>query len=245
MQMTACTDVVEFYGHGPRAGTYRCFSNFFDQSSSPMMFEVPAQLCRGDAADLSREERYVECAYSEKAIMLCKAALLGDRKSYDAIAALDRNSRPDQAKRMGRNVQGWDQALWEQNVCLVAFEVVHQKFSKSKDLQRVLLDTGDALIAEATRNDVNWGIGIDVGDDRVKYPARWCGTNILGWALMESRKALRAAEVASPPAEIAAVPSSGGEGEAAPAAEKKEEEEEEFPQLGAAADVPKKRRWQK
>lgn len=189
------------------------------------------------------------CPYSEKAIMLCKAALMGDRKSYDAIAALDRKSRPDQAKRMGRGVKGFNDSLWQEHVCLVAFEVVHQKFSQAKELQSVLLGTGDAVIAEATSNDANWGIGIDIGDKRVKCPAQWCGTNILGWALMESRKALMASEadsLESIPADVAlysaAASSSSGEGAAAPAFERKEEE---FPELGAAADTQKKKRWQK
>jgi len=243
MQMTAHTNVVQFYGHGQRAGEYRSFSNFFDQSGAPFLFEVPDQFFRGATEKLSREDRCVMCSYSEKAIMLCKAALMGDRKSYLAIAALDGKSRPDEAKRMGRNVQGWDDKLWHQNVCLVAFEVVHQKFSKSKELQSVLLGTGDAVIAEATSNDVNWGIGIDIGDKRVLCPAQWRGTNILGWALMESRKALQeAARLPAEDATMTVVPASAGEGEAAVASEKRGEE---LPELGSSLEEPKKRRWQK
>ena len=55
----------------------------------------------------------------------------------------------------------------------------------------MLLQTGDTLIAEATRDDRTWGIGIDVGDPLVQIPSRWYGANILGWALMEVRAALR------------------------------------------------------
>merc|ERR1719335_1034488 len=103
--MTEHTHVIQFYGHGQRAGEYRSFSNFFDQSDAPFLFEVPDQFFRGTTENLSREDRSVMCSYSEKAIMLCKAALMGDRKSYLAIAALDENSWPDDAKRMGRNVK--------------------------------------------------------------------------------------------------------------------------------------------
>ena len=39
-----------------------------------------------------------------------------------------------------------------------------------------------------------WGIGIDAGEDDVQTPARWKGTNVLGWALMEARAALRECE---------------------------------------------------
>ena len=39
----------------------------------------------------------------------------------------------------------------------VAREVVWQKFSKLPQLAKVLLGTGDRIIAEATRNDRIWG----------------------------------------------------------------------------------------
>merc|ERR1712181_50589 len=57
-----------------------------------------------------------------------------------------------------------------------------------------LLGTEDWVIAEATSNDRNWGIGLDRGDSRVRNPRQWQGTNMLGWALMEARKALLAPE---------------------------------------------------
>merc|ERR1711920_326537 len=58
-------------------------------------------------------------------------------------------------------------------------------------LREILLRTGDCLIAEATRNDKNWGIGIDMGDDRVNYPRKWKGANMLGLSLLLARSKLR------------------------------------------------------
>ena len=70
-----------------------------------------------------------------------------------------------------------------------------------------MLRTGERLLAEATANDAIWGIGLNVGDSRVQTPSRWPGTNILGWALMEARTALRlrapAAPAEEPPAAAA------------------------------------------
>ena len=68
---------------------------------------------------------------------------------------------------------------------------MYQKFVASPDLCSLLLSTGDKIIAEATRKDKIWGIGIDVGDPRVQDPKQWKGTNVLGFALMKAREQLR------------------------------------------------------
>eukprot|EP00928_Gymnodinium_smaydae_P064839 TRINITY_DN48098_c0_g1_i1.p1 TRINITY_DN48098_c0_g1~~TRINITY_DN48098_c0_g1_i1.p1 ORF type:complete len:247 (-),score=62.92 TRINITY_DN48098_c0_g1_i1:90-785(-) len=183
-ELEGVQDVIGFYGHGTRAGEHRCFSNFFDQSNEPFEFVVPEALC---ACAIDEEDRNVSCEFSEKAIMLCKAAAMGDRRSYDSIRKC---TSPSRAKSLGRSVAPFDNNVWDRVVCSVAFEIVYQKFSKTPSIRGVLLGTGDRLIAEATRNDRNWGIGIDVGDARVLQPSMWQGYNILGWALMEARAAI-------------------------------------------------------
>lgn len=177
--------VIGFYGAtGDRTG-YGCFSNFFDQTDCPFDFVVP----RGwFGFPVDERDRTVRCTFSEKSIMLVKAAMMGDRDSFKKIA---KATTPAAAKKLGRLVRGFDDELWSRVVCTVALEVVHQKFSKTSSIREVLLGTGHKLLAEATRNDRNWGIGIDLGDERVQTPARWQGANILGWALMMAREALR------------------------------------------------------
>lgn len=76
----------------------------------------------------------------------------------------------------------------------MAYEAVYQKFSKLESCRAELLRTENWVIAEATSNDRNWGIGLDKGDRRVHIPKQWQGTNMLDWALMEARKALLAPE---------------------------------------------------
>jgi ribA/ribD-fused uncharacterized protein len=174
--------VLEFYGRH-RSEYWACFSNFYE---APFVFVVPPQFC---ALPLTNEERTVCCDFSEKAIMVCKAAIMGDRQSYVKIAA----SKHSQAKvkSMGREVKGFKDDVWKNVVCSVAYEVVYQKFLKSDGLQARLLETEDWLICEATKNDANWGIGNDKGDPRNQNPSKWRGTNVLGWALMEARSTLR------------------------------------------------------
>lgn len=119
--------------------------------------------------------------------MLCKAAVMQDYASFDAIA---RSKNPKQAKALGRLVGPWKQPRWDRLVCDVALEAVRQKFFALPNLASILLATGDSLIAEMTRNDANWGTGIDVGHANANKPSAWPGTNILGWALIVTRAQL-------------------------------------------------------
>ena len=172
-------EVVGFYGHNPHA-KYCEFSNFFE---SPYRFELPSFALREGEFPAS-----VECHFSEQAIMLTKAALMGDRKTFDKIAAA---RDPFACKALGRKVSPFKSELWDLHLEEVAFEAVRQKFEQCPKLREVLLETGDKVLAEATRNDQIWGIGIDRGDVRVQNPERWLGRNVLGEALMRARACLR------------------------------------------------------
>jgi len=219
--------VIGFYGHSAKAGGYRSFSNFFDQADAPFDFELPIELFDFPMAE---KDRVVPCEFSEKAIMLCKAAAMGDQWSFDRIRVA---KDPSEAKRLGRGVWNFDDSVWTRIVCTVGFQVVYQKFLKTPSIRSILLGTGDKLLAEATRNDKNWGIGIDIGDSRVQTPSAWQGSNILGWALMEARSVLRNDQSTS-------YSSSGSKAGAPQTSAKKNSDiaisgqEDEYPQLGRA-----------
>jgi ribA/ribD-fused uncharacterized protein len=191
-------EVYPFYSAGKSAGVAACFSNFVWQT--PYEFEVPMEFC---AVEFAEHERRVQCGFSEKAIMLCKAASMGDKASFFKIA---KSSDPKSCKALGRAVNNFRQEVWDKIVCSVAYQVVFQKFQKTAKLREHLLATGSTLLAEATKNDSHWGIGIDKGMPDAGVPAKWKGTNILGWALTEARESLRgdAVKVAAEPESIAA-----------------------------------------
>jgi len=179
-------EVVAFKGRDERVQRTeaRCLSNFYDEE--PFLYEIPVAFCV--RLGLSASDRSIKCLFSEKAIMLCKAAIMGDSDSYRRIVAAD---TPFEAKQLGKSVDNWDDAQWQHVLCSVAFDVVWQKFSKTPALQSTLLATGNSLIAEATRADRVWGIGLDKGSPEIQKPSQWRGANILGWALMEVRAELR------------------------------------------------------
>lgn len=172
----AVRKVIGFYGHSPGA-SFREFSNFY-AASSPFEFRLPGY------AQREGFPHTVTCEFAEKAIMVVKAALMNDQGSFDSIS---KARTPATCKQLGRKVRAFDQKLWEEHLRDTALEVVKQKFATDSRSRDVLLGTGDAILAEATKNDRIWGIGLDVGDPRVQHPDKWLGRNVLGEALMRAR----------------------------------------------------------
>lgn len=210
--------VLCFYGHS-QGKPYKEFSNFY-WHDRPFKFLVP-EYARHEGLPVE-----VDCEFSEKAIMLIKAGLMGDTDSFKKIVE---SSNPADCKSLGRRVSPFKEDLWQQHLKSTALEVVQQKFASDPKLTDLLLGTGDAIICEATRNDKIWGIGIDVGDPRVQDPSKWLGQNILGYALMEARANLRKQD------EVHIVSE-------APAGIKAESAKE---QSNAPEDPPVRRRWQR
>ena len=64
------------------------------------------------------------------------------------------------------------------------------KFTQNSELRGYLASTGDRVLVEASPLDRVWGIGLAADDDRARSPARWRGSNLLGFALMEVRERL-------------------------------------------------------
>jgi ribA/ribD-fused uncharacterized protein len=126
---------------------------------------------------------------AEQFMMAEKARLFGDEAALAAILAED---DPATVKLLGRRVQGYDEARWE----AARFEVVLQgsvaKFSASAELRAYLLGTGDDVLVEASPWDPVWGVGLRGDSPLLAEPARWRGRNLLGFALVAARDALRA-----------------------------------------------------
>lgn len=90
---------------------------------------------------------------------------------------------PMMAARRGRSRKLPLRPDWEEVKEWVMREAVYAKFNQHPELQKVLLETGDALLVEHTANDHYWGDG---GDGS--------GTNRLGEILMEVRKQLQSGD---------------------------------------------------
>lgn len=84
------------------------------------------------------------------------------------------------AARLGRSRQYPLRADWEEVKDDVMRRAVLRKFESHPDIARVLLETGDEELVEATTDDHYWGCG-----------TTGTGKNMLGIILMEVRAALR------------------------------------------------------
>lgn len=130
----------------------------------------------------------VTYASAEHWMMAGKARLFGDAEAAErALAA----RTPAEAKKAGRLVRDFDGDVWErERFGLVVAGSVH-KFGQHAELGGFLLGTGDRVLVEASPMDRIWGIGLAADDPRAEDPATWRGLNLLGFALMEARAALR------------------------------------------------------
>ncbi|MGW3912465.1 NADAR family protein [Streptomyces sp. NPDC005070] len=161
---------LHFWGHRPRAdGTVgsSCLSQWWP---SPFVVEE------------------VEYATAEHWMMASKARLFRDAEAErQAVGA----SNPALAKKAGRLVRGFDEAVWRRERFRIVVEGSVHKFSADPGLRAFLLGTGGRVLVEASPMDRVWGIGLAANDDGAFDPRRWRGENLLGFALMEARERLR------------------------------------------------------
>ncbi|MET8582835.1 NADAR family protein [Streptomyces collinus] len=132
----------------------------------------------------------VEYVTAEHWMMAGKARLFGDAEAERRILAA---AHPAEAKKAGRLVRGFDEAVWRRERSRVVVEGSVHKFASDDGLRRFLLNTGDRVLVEASPVDRVWGIGLAADDEAATDPARWRGPNLLGFALMEARERLAGA----------------------------------------------------
>lgn len=123
---------------------------------------------------------------AEHWMMAAKARTFGDEHALQQVLAV---SHPEQAKRLGRGVRGFDSAAWAAVAYGVVVEGNRHKFTASGPDRDYLLGTGDAVLVEASPVDLIWGSGR--GEEALDLlPSRWTGRNLLGFALMDVRDEL-------------------------------------------------------
>ncbi len=122
---------------------------------------------------------------SEQAFMWWKAVFFQDMRIAGLVA---KQPDPAIAKKLGREIKGYDDKLWACVRLGYMTYVCYFKFNQNEDLKAILLGTGDRTLVEASPLDTVWGIGIGEEDAAAGVP--WRGTNLLGIALMDVRRML-------------------------------------------------------
>lgn len=132
---------------------------------------------------------------TEQYMMWCKAMRFG---CYALAARMLHEHNVRRLKAMGREVTGYQEEVWERERMPMMVRACWLKFSQNAGLRDELLATGDRILVEASPDDDIWGILLAEDDPRALDPKQWRGRNLLGYALMEVRRRLRAGE--EPPA---------------------------------------------
>lgn len=133
----------------------------------------------------------VEYATAEHWMMAGKARLFADAEAERRVLAA---AHPAGAKKAGRLVRGFDEAVWERERFRIVVEGSVHKFASDPALRAFLLGTGGRVLVEASPVDRVWGIGLAADDEAAQDPERWRGPNLLGFALMAAREQLRAGD---------------------------------------------------
>ncbi len=99
---------------------------------------------------------------AEHYMMTRKARLFGDDEAARQILA---SPHPAAAKRFGRGVRGFSEAIWVSHREEIVFTGTLAKFNQNAELRAVLLNTKTRVIAEASPTDRIWGIGLSSDDE--------------------------------------------------------------------------------
>jgi ribA/ribD-fused uncharacterized protein len=156
---------VFFWGHHSdgKTLTASCFSQWY-----PAPFTAQGQ----------------QYATAEHYMMAEKARLFGDHAIRASI--LDAPN-PGAAKALGRQVRGFDEAVWLEHRFAIVVQASEAKFTQNPQLHQFLQQTGSRILVEASPTDRVWGIGLTAHDAQASNPNQWRGLNLLGFALMQVR----------------------------------------------------------
>ena len=121
-------------------------------------------------------------------MMAQKALLFEDQIMFEKIIAAN---KPGEAKDLGKLVANFDDMRWNEHKYAIVVEGTHHKFSQHRELKQFLFNTNDRVLVEASPVDRIWGIGLAEDHPHAQLPDQWRGENLLGFALMDVRDAMR------------------------------------------------------
>ncbi len=113
-------------------------------------------------------------------------------RKFDLADQILETSDPAACKKLaGQKFPEFKPDIWEKTCYTIVKRGVKAKFVQNEDIRKVLLGTGNELLAECSPYDKKWGIGIDIHDPDRLDVSKWKGENLLGRILMEVREELR------------------------------------------------------
>ncbi len=144
--------------------------------------------CLSQWYEASFEIDEIQYKTAEHYMMAEKARLF---KDDDLLLQILAATHPGEAKKLGRQIKGFDNQTWLKYRSPIVVKGNIGKFSQNDTLKEFLLNTGTRILVEASPRDTIWGIGLDSNNFDAENPDKWRGLNLLGFALMEVRDILR------------------------------------------------------
>ena len=95
-------------------------------------------------------------------------------------------TNPGKIKQYGRQVNYFDQVIWDKHKYNVMSDAIHKKFHQNEDIRNKLYMTKGKTLYEAAKNDRIWGIGYTAIESRDVH-RKYYGENLLGEVLMRYR----------------------------------------------------------
>lgn len=117
--------------------------------------------------------------------MMYKKAMLF--KDIDVAEMIMEQTHPRKQKFLGRQVRGYDDAIWMANCQDIMVPALVSKFMQDTYSLKCMFDSVGTILVEASPYDKIWGIGMAKDDPHVTNPFRWQGQNLLGIVLMKAR----------------------------------------------------------
>ncbi|MCR5203133.1 MAG: TIGR02452 family protein [Lachnospiraceae bacterium] len=121
-------------------------------------------------------------------LMYQKALSFNDAEAAKRILAVN---DPAVVRDFGRKVRNYDDELWKGKRQLILNDAIQMKFSQNAGLQGMLINTGDALLAECNPHETVYGIGVSIFTKGIDNKENWSGANLTGHTLMSYRDKLK------------------------------------------------------
>ena len=117
-------------------------------------------------------------------LMYQKALTFNDEEAAKRIIAVN---DPAVVRDFGRKVRNYDDEIWKGKRQLILNDAIQMKFSQNAGLQEMLVNTGDALLAECNPHEATYGIGVSIFTKGIDNKENWDGANLTGHTLMNYR----------------------------------------------------------
>lgn len=170
---------IYFYGNSP--------NNKFNYTSN---FYMISQKCLNPNDSITNGSNVDEIIFNcNKQYFMYRKCMLFDENNIELIEKILNETDPKKIKKYGREVNNFDQQIWDIYKYEIMKDGLIHKFTQNIDIKNKLIATKDKILYEASRHDKIWGIGyyanIAINKSETTY-----GQNLLGKALMEVREIL-------------------------------------------------------